>query len=143
MKRIIGIVGAMCALGAVSAQAVPYQYGNFSLRPGETRQIGLLIGREVKVCNNYQSSGAMTIVVSGHEPHFLFPGVCADDVGDVILATNHGNGATTGTIVVAARAPPGRNVWPSPSLTVKRFMRASYFFSVIEMNGIPSDGFCF
>jgi len=97
MKRIIGIVGGMCALGAVSAQAVPYQYGNFSLRPGETRQIGLLIGREVKVCNNYQSSGAMTIVVNGHQPHFLFPGVCADDVGDIIVATNHGSGPTTGT----------------------------------------------
>jgi hypothetical protein len=97
MKRIAIALGAMMTLGAEGAEAVPYQWGSFSLKPGETRRISLLIGREVKVCNDFFSGGTMTVAIGAHDPHRLMPGVCTDDVGGDIVATNHGSGPAFGT----------------------------------------------
>jgi hypothetical protein len=97
MKRIAITLGAMMALDVTSAEAVPYQWGTFSLKPSETRRISLLIGREVRVCNNFESGGTITITLGAHDPHRLMPGVCTDDVGSDIVATNVGSGPAYGT----------------------------------------------
>ena len=97
MKRIAIILGAMVDLGAATAEAVPYQWGSFSVKPGETKHISLLIGREVRVCNNFESAASITVVVGPHDPHRVMPGVCAEDLGSDIVVTNLGGGPAFGT----------------------------------------------
>jgi hypothetical protein len=97
MKRIAIILGAMVDLGAGTAEAVPYQWGSFSVNPGETKHISLLIGREVRVCNNFESAASISVVVGPHDPHRVMPGVCTDDIGSDIVVTNLGSGPAFGT----------------------------------------------
>jgi hypothetical protein len=97
MKRIGIVVGVMVSLGAASAEAVPYQWGSFSVKPGETKRIDLSIGREVRVCNDFFSGATISVAVGPHDPHRLMPGLCTDDIGSDFVVTNHGSGRAFGT----------------------------------------------
>jgi hypothetical protein len=97
MKRIGIVVGVMVSLGGATAEAVPYQWGSFSVNPGETKRIDLLIGREVRVCNNFESAATISVAVGPHDPHRLMPGLCTDDIGSDFVVTNRGSGPAFGT----------------------------------------------
>jgi hypothetical protein len=97
MKRIAIILGAMVDLGAATAEAVPFQWGSFSVNAGETKHISLSIGREVRVCNNFESAASISVAVGPHDPHRVMPGVCTDDIGSDIIVTNLGSGPAFGT----------------------------------------------
>jgi hypothetical protein len=97
MKRIGIVLGVILSLDAATAEAVPFQWGSFSVNPGETKRIDLSIGREVKICNNFESEATISVAVGPHDPHRLMPGVCADDIGSDFVVTNHGSGQAFGT----------------------------------------------
>jgi hypothetical protein len=97
MKRSAIILGAILDLGATAAEAVPYQWGTFSVEPGQTKQISLVIGREVRICNNFESAASITVTVGPHAPHHLAAGVCTDDLGSDITVVNQGSGTAYGT----------------------------------------------
>src|SRR5262249_42495242 len=97
MKRNVIILGAILDLGATAAEAVPYQWGSFSVEPGQTKHISLVIGREVRVCNNFESAASISVAVGPHDPHHLAAGVCTDDIGSDIIVINQGSGTAYGT----------------------------------------------
>ena len=97
MKRLAIILGAMVNLGAATAEAVPYQWGTFSVNPGETKRIDLSIGREVRLCNDFESAATISVQVGPHDPHRLMPGLCTDDIGSDFVVTNLGSGRAFGT----------------------------------------------
>ena len=98
MKRLAGVIGAAIGVGLLAPQALAAEGGNFSLKPGEAKQIVIAAtARELRICNDVASGGRMSVVLGSHTPLMLGPGTCADDMGDRILATNQGDSPATGT----------------------------------------------
>ena len=98
MRHLASVIGAVIGVGLYAPQAMAADNGDFSLKPGEAKQI--VIGapaRELRICNNSASGGPIGITLGDHTPLVLQPGMCADDMGDRILATNQGSAPAMGT----------------------------------------------
>jgi hypothetical protein len=98
MKRSKSVVVALVGSSLLAEWAIAVDYGSFHVGPAETKEI--VIGptaRELRVCNDFESGGTLIISLGGHEPHVLRPGLCADDIGDTITASNQGGGQAMGT----------------------------------------------
>jgi hypothetical protein len=108
MTRMTGLMAVLFATGGPAAEAAAADFGNVSLNPGETQRISTGSGRGLHVCNNFESAGTIDVVISSHAPQKLPPGLCLDDIGDVIVATNQGGGPATLTYKVKSRSRAGR-----------------------------------
>jgi len=98
MKRITGIMGILIALGCLAGPAGAMEYGSFSLKPGEIRDIRIgSTYRRLRVCNELGSAGAIVATIGDYQPHTLGPGLCAEDYGDVIRLQNSASGVASGT----------------------------------------------
>ena len=98
MKRSMSVVLVLMGPCLLAEWAMAADYGSFRVGPAERKEI--VIGptaRELRVCNDFESGGTLVIVLGGHEPHVLPPGLCADDIGDTITASNQGGGQAVGT----------------------------------------------
>ena len=73
--------------------------GSFALAPGQTRSIHIGgLYRELRVCNNTDSSGTLEAAVSSRPPFQLAPGVCWREYGDSVTVRNVSSSAVTGRI---------------------------------------------
>src|ERR1700754_4251524 len=72
--------------------------GAFSLAAGESRTLQIAATyRPVRLCNDFGSPGPVRAWIGHHLPHFVPPGVCAEDTGDQILLRNESSGTVNGT----------------------------------------------
>jgi hypothetical protein len=91
-------IATLLAGCAGSGQSVPGEFGSFTLKPGETRQIQTgYIYRNMRVCNDAGSAGPITATIDDHLPRELLAGVCAEDLGNSVLLHNQSNGVARGT----------------------------------------------
>jgi hypothetical protein len=98
MMRLAGVLGAAVGVALFATDTMALQNGAFLLKPQETKQIVVeTTARELRICNDISSGGAIGVILGLHNPLMLQPGSCADDMGDRILATNQGDSAATGT----------------------------------------------
>jgi len=98
MKRIPGIVRILIAMCFVATQAAAMEYGSFSLQPGAVQEVRTgSTYRLLRVCNDIGSAGAILATIDDREPHTLAPGLCVEDLGDVIKLQNQATGVATGT----------------------------------------------
>jgi hypothetical protein len=96
--RLAGVVGAVVGFALFAHQAIAAGSGNFSLKPREAKEIWIgATARELRICNDIASGGAIGIILDGHSPLVLRPGQCAYEMGDRILATNQGEDPAMGT----------------------------------------------
>src|SRR5262249_118500 len=79
--------------GAPPPPASPSQWGRFPLQPRETQMIRIDPSAvQLRVCNDATSKGLIAVTVGGNDTRLLRPGLCAEDIGDRILASNEGDG---------------------------------------------------
>ena len=96
--RLAGVVGAVVGIGLFAPQALPADNGSFFLKPKEARLIVVgTTARELRICNDVASGGAIGFTLGSRGPLVLQPGNCADDIADRILATNQGSATAIGT----------------------------------------------
>ena len=96
--RLSGVVGAVVGIGLFAPQALAADNGSFFLKPKETRLIVVgTTARELRICNDVASGGAIGFTLGSRGPLVLQPGNCADDIADRILATNQGSATAMGT----------------------------------------------
>jgi len=96
--RITGMMGVLIAVACLTTQAGAMEYGSFSLKPGEIREVRTgSTYRQLRVCNESGSGGAIVAVIGDHEPHTLGPGLCAEEYGDTIKLQNGSSGVASGT----------------------------------------------
>ena len=96
--RLAGVVGAVVGIGLFAPQAMAEASGNFSLKPGEAKEIWIGgTARELRICNEIASGGPIEITLGGHTPFELGPGQCTYEMGDRILAANQGDSPAMGT----------------------------------------------
>jgi hypothetical protein len=80
----------------ISGQAVGASFGTLTLKAGETRTVYIgATAQNMRVCNDFLSSGPIVVTIGGNVPHDLSPGVCAEDVGDRMMIRSHANGRAT------------------------------------------------
>jgi len=88
----VGAVAFM-GLGLLASEAVANYFGLLILKPGETRQVYVgTSARNMRVCNDFFSSGSATVTIADNPSHDLLPGVCAEDIGDHMTIHSHANG---------------------------------------------------
>ena len=84
----IALIGA----GFIAGQAVAANFGSLTLKAGETQNVHISIAYNMRVCNDFNSSGSVVATISGNVPHDLQPGRCAEDIGDRIVFQSHASG---------------------------------------------------
>src|ERR1700747_3001081 len=98
MDRSMSVVLTLIGSSLLAEGAIAADYGSFHVRRAETKEISIgPTARELRVCNDFESGGTLIITLGGHEPHVLPPGLCADDIGDTIAASNQGAAQSMGT----------------------------------------------
>ena len=91
-------LSAIALIGAtlISGQAVGANFGTLNLKAGEIQTVYFgATGRNVRVCNDFFSSGPIVVMISKNAPHDLSPGVCAEDIGDRMTIRSHASGLAT------------------------------------------------
>jgi hypothetical protein len=89
------ILSAITLLGAglIVGRANAARFGSLTLSAGETRNAYTgMSGYNMRVCNDFYSSGSVIATISGNAPHDLSPGQCAEDIGDRLVVQNHSSG---------------------------------------------------
>ena len=80
-------------LGAIAGQAGAAGFGSLILKAGETQNVYTgTSGYNMRVCNDFFSSGAVVVTISGNVSHDLSPGQCAEDIGDRLVVQNDSSG---------------------------------------------------
>ena len=88
----ITLIGA----GLISSQAVAANFGSVTLKAGETQTVDIgATGRDMRVCNDFFSSGPIVVTIGGNVPHDLSPGLCAEDIGGRMMIQSHASGVAT------------------------------------------------
>jgi hypothetical protein len=89
---------AIAQIGAalISGQAIGADFGTLTLKAGETQTVDIgATGRDMRVCNDFFSSGPIIVTIGGNAPHDLSPGLCAEDAGDRMTIQSHAGGLAT------------------------------------------------
>jgi hypothetical protein len=98
MRPSTGVAVALLTLGVTALPAFASQWGSFTLQPRETQMIRIDPSAvQLRVCNDATSKGRMAVTVGGNDTRLLRPGLCTEDIGDRILASNQGDGPAFGT----------------------------------------------
>ena len=72
------------------------QAGALADNAGQAQQVRTgLPAMNMRVCNDFFSTGGATVTVAGNTPHDLLPGRCAEDIGDQFLVQSHASGQVT------------------------------------------------
>ena len=91
MVNMIGFLGA----GLIVAQADASSFGSLTLKAGEAQSVYVgTSSYNMRVCNDFYSSGPVVVTISGNSPHNLSPGQCAEDIGDRIVIQSRSGGPT-------------------------------------------------
>jgi hypothetical protein len=91
-------VGVALLAGCAASGPSNSEFGSFTLQPGETRRVETgHIYRNMRVCNEAGSAGAITATIDDHQLRELQAGVCAEDLGNSVLVHNQSNGVARGT----------------------------------------------
>ena len=89
-------VAAILAAAPMTSQALASYFGSITLNAGQAQQIRTgLPAMNMRVCNDFFSTGGATVTVAGNTPHDLLPGRCAEDIGDQFLVQSHASGQVT------------------------------------------------
>jgi len=89
-------VAAILTTAPMAGPALASYFGSIVLRPGQAQQIRTgLPAMNMRVCNDFFSTGGATVTIAGNTPHDLLPGRCAEDIGDQFLVQNHASGQVT------------------------------------------------
>src|SRR5260370_5346998 len=84
------------AAGLIAGQALAFNFGSVTLKPGETRTVDFSTSaRTMRVCNDFFSPGAVVATIGGSLPHHLSPCVCAEEIGDRMTVLIHASGLAT------------------------------------------------
>lgn len=88
------LIGAgVCLTGG---QAIAAHFGTVTLMAGETQTVDIgATARNMRVCNDFFSSGQIIVTIGGNVPHDLSPGVCAEDIGDRMKVQSLASGSAT------------------------------------------------
>jgi hypothetical protein len=88
----IALIGA----ALISGQAVGANFGTLTLTAGERQTVDIgAAGRNMRVCNDFFSSGPIVVTIGGNLPHDLSPGVCAEDIGDRLTVQSNASSPAT------------------------------------------------
>ncbi len=91
-RSAIALIGA----ALISGQAVGANFGTLTLKASEIQTVDIgATGRNMRVCNDFFSSGPVVVTIGGNLPHDLSPGVCAEDIGDRLTVQSHASGLAT------------------------------------------------
>ena len=91
MLSVVGFLGA----GLIAAQAGAASFGSLTLKAGGTQTVYVgTSSYNMRVCNDFYSSGPVVVTISGNSPHNLLPGQCAEDIGDRLVIQSHSGGTT-------------------------------------------------
>ena len=84
---------ALLGAGLITGQAGAASFGSLILKGGEMQNVYIgTVGYNMRVCNDFYSSGLVIATISGNVPHDLSPGQCAEDIGDRLAVQNHSSG---------------------------------------------------
>jgi hypothetical protein len=98
MARRAMIAAGLFAVIMPGSPGFAAEFGSFSLKLGETRQIRTgSTYRTLRVCNDAGSAGSILVTIDDHKPHHLSAGVCAEDLGDSFVVVNQSSGPAHGT----------------------------------------------
>jgi hypothetical protein len=87
---------ALIGTGLISGHAVAANFGSVTLKTGETQTVDIgSTGHDMRVCNDFFSSGRIVVTIGGNVPHDLSPGVCAEDIGDRMTIQSLAGGLAT------------------------------------------------
>jgi hypothetical protein len=87
---------ALIGVTLISGQAIGANFGALTLKAGETQTVDIgATSRNMRVCNDFFSSGQIVVTVGGNIPHYLSPGVCAEDIGDRVTFQSQASGPAT------------------------------------------------
>ena len=93
--RILTVAVVLTAAAMASPASASY-FGSIILGPGQAQQIRTgLPAMNMRVCNDFFSTGGATVTIAGNAPHDLLPGRCAEDIGDQFLVQSHAGGQVT------------------------------------------------
>jgi hypothetical protein len=71
-------------------------FGTLTLKASEIQTVDIgATGRNMRVCNDFFSSGPVVVTIGGNLPHDLSPGVCAEDIGDRVTVQSQADGLAT------------------------------------------------
>lgn len=88
------LVTIMTALASVGASAA--SFGILTLPPGAAKTVSLgVASRNLRVCNDSGSAGAVLVTIGGNAPHYLASGLCAEDIGDRLTIQSLAAGPAT------------------------------------------------
>jgi hypothetical protein len=84
------------------------EYGTFTLKGGETREIvATPFYRNMRVCNYTDSAGPITATIDNKIQHQLAAGACARDLGGSVLLHNLSSGEAHGDYRTLFQVPLG------------------------------------
>jgi hypothetical protein len=92
------IMSASTIIGSVliCAQAIGADFGTITLKAGEAQTVDLATtARNMRVCNDFFSSGPIVATIGNNIPHDLSPGRCAEDYGERMTIQNHASSLAT------------------------------------------------
>ncbi|MEA2780269.1 MAG: hypothetical protein QOK29_1813 [Rhodospirillaceae bacterium] len=92
------LVASAAVVKLLSPPVYAAEYGSYSLASGQTAtfRIGSTY-RWLRVCNDFNSAGAVEISIGNHGSQSAGPGICVEDAGDVLKVQSKGTGPATGT----------------------------------------------
>ena len=93
VKRLTVVATVLLGAGLMGRQVEAAYFGTLTLKPGETQQLYIgTTARNVRVCNDFNSSGPVVVTIANNIPHDLLPGRCAEDIGDRMTVQSHAAG---------------------------------------------------
>ena len=91
-------LSAIALIGAalISGQAFGANFGTLNLKAGEMQTVDIgATGRNMRVCNDFFSSGPIVVTIGGNLPHHLSPGICAEDIGNRLTVQSNASSPAT------------------------------------------------
>jgi hypothetical protein len=93
---LAGSAAALLGAAGLGSPALADYFGSINLGPGEALQVYTgPPSLNLRVCNDFSSSGTATVTIAENTPHDLQPGRCAEDIGDRITVQSHAGGQVT------------------------------------------------
>ncbi len=90
----IAAIAFACVVPAQAAIAA--DFGVVTLDHGAAKTVGIgRSGRNLRVCNDAESSSAVLVTIGTNARHYLASGLCAEDIGEQITLQNLGSGTAT------------------------------------------------
>lgn len=97
MKRAAAFTIATVMIAAfATAGADAASFGSVTLVSGASKTVTLgVASRNLRVCNDSGSAGAVLVTIGGNAPHYLSSGICAEDIGDRLTIQSLAAGPAT------------------------------------------------